>query len=113
MICQSFQDHEMGRRAGWAASVSQPQACLHCGKTLEEIVPADRAAQAKAFGGCTKCYGKGYATTIQWASGKGESHMGQGDVEVSYKLPEMRFCSCERGKELQRRFAAQSDQVND
>ena len=57
-------------------------------------------AAMKACGGCLSCYGKGYATTIQYAKGRGETDMGQGDIVVNKQLPIMRFCRCERGKQL-------------
>src|SRR5574343_186000 len=60
----------------------------------------------KAFGGCLNCYGKGYHTTIEYASGHGEWDMGQGDIKIHYQLPEMRFCNCDRGIELKKRFDA-------
>lgn len=44
----------------------------------------------KAFGGCTKCYGKGYATTKVWHTGRG----------LHKEVNQMRFCSCDRGKQL-------------
>lgn len=47
---------------------------------------------SKAFGGCTKCYGKGYSTSLQFA----ESRLGR------YKLPVMKFCQCGRGKQLRK-----------
>lgn len=55
----------------------------------------------KAFGGCKNCYGKGYATCLEYT----ESLSDFGGIKSKrYKLPEMRFCSCDRGKELKRRF---------
>lgn len=62
---------------------------------LSEIEKID-----KAYGGCHNCWGKGYSTVKQFASGQGESLMGQGDVSIHYELPNMRFCACERGKAL-------------
>lgn len=51
----------------------------------------------KAYGGCHKCYGKGYATvrdgTIGYSDFGGEG----------FKTPittKMKFCSCERGTQL-------------
>lgn len=39
---------------------------------------------SKAFGGCTKCYGKGYST---------QGHAGRMQIHL---------CKCERGKQLER-----------
>lgn len=46
----------------------------------------------KAYGSCHKCYGKGYATTIDYSSGGG----------MTTKNPVIRYCSCERGKQLEK-----------
>lgn len=56
----------------------------------------------KAYGGCHKCYGKGYASYKTQHTGYGTD----GDIggfEGHYKrdIPiEMKFCSCDRGKQL-------------
>lgn len=55
----------------------------------------------KAFGGCTKCYGKGYATVIERWTGCGKFDMGQGDIKIDDQKQIMKFCTCERGKQLQ------------
>lgn len=56
--------------------------------------------QEKAFGGCTKCYGKGYGTQTLFSSS------GAGDFEPAepktWKEPTMVFCTCERGKQLEK-----------
>jgi hypothetical protein len=43
-----------------------------------------------AFGGCEKCYGKGYGTETTFSGGR----------YFLKKNPSMRFCSCERGMQL-------------
>lgn len=45
----------------------------------------------KAFGGCTKCYGKGYFTNLDHATGKGI------DVQTPYYNP----CTCDRGLQIE------------
>lgn len=50
----------------------------------------------KAFGGCTKCYGKGYHTTLDFTVGH-EDFGGEGFFKQN---PVMRFCTCDRGKQL-------------
>lgn len=54
---------------------------------------------AKAYGGCTKCYGKGYATTLIFAEGAEDFG---GDGMPRRQLPPIRPCSCDRGKQLDR-----------
>lgn len=46
----------------------------------------------KAFGNCTTCYGKGYATYMEGYSVGGEK----------WKEDRIRFCSCSRGKDLKK-----------
>lgn len=53
---------------------------------------------AKAFGGCTKCYGKGYSTYRHGISGV-EDFGGDG-FERAPKT-HMIYCSCDRGKQLE------------
>lgn len=60
-----------------------------------------RAETAKAYGGCTKCYGKGYATVNEYASG----HATDGDIgglegRFKWKLDNIKPCSCDRGKQV-------------
>lgn len=58
----------------------------------------------KAYGGCHKCYGKGYATVKSQITGYGTD----GDIggyEGPYKRDtpvQMNFCDCDRGKQLER-----------
>ena len=59
-----------------------------------------RDDEGKSFGDCRSCYGKGYSTTIEYASGRGESDIGQRNISIHYQLPLMRFCICARGKQL-------------
>lgn len=44
----------------------------------------------KAFGGCTNCYGKGYATVKV-------NHVGRNYFKEANP---MKFCDCDRGKQL-------------
>jgi len=55
-----------------------------------EIAEAERRA-GKAFGGCTKCYGKGYSTSISYNAGGGKK----------WRKPLINYCTCERGKQLE------------
>lgn len=47
-----------------------------------------------AFGGCEKCYGKGYGTETTFSGG------GYGSRQFLKKNPTMQFCDCSRGKQL-------------
>lgn len=53
----------------------------------------------KAFGGCEKCYGKGYGTQTVYTTAHADFI---GDVTVHRKMPTMVFCECERGKQLEK-----------
>jgi hypothetical protein len=55
-----------------------------------------------AFGGCIKCYGKGYGTQTMFMEGA-EDFGGDGFPRT--KMPTTVFCSCERGKQLRKLFA--------
>ena len=48
---------------------------------------------------CEKCYGKGYATVLEWAKETEEWGM---KAAVKKQLSPMRFCGCERGKQLKK-----------
>lgn len=59
----------------------------------EELV----AENSKAFGGCTKCYGKGYFTNLDAWSGSDE-WTGE---EYSKPTPYYNPCTCDRGKQFE------------
>lgn len=58
----------------------------------EEGRTAAAKETAKAYGGCTKCYGKGYAT---WRHG--ETSRGK----TSNMRTDIKYCTCERGQQLE------------
>lgn len=62
-------------------------------KALIETEATRREQQtAKAYGGCTMCYGKGYASYKAEYRARG----------MRWDDPEnMKFCSCDRGKQLE------------
>ena len=64
------------------------------GQCKHTYPPADNGI-AKAFGGCKNCYGKGYATVRIGTSSRYHSEI----------HTELRFCSCDRGKQLKKYFA--------
>lgn len=53
--------------------------------------------QAKAFGGCKNCYGKGYATQMVQAGGTDEWT----GKNYAWEVNPIRPCDCERGKGIQ------------
>lgn len=56
----------------------------------------------KAYGGCGYCFGKGYATVNgRWAGYDADQDIGSPGGKVQGGQPiEMKFCSCDRGKQL-------------
>lgn len=61
---------------------------------IQSLLASVRAEERKAYGGCIKCYGKGYSTVLNQMVGA-EDFGGDGFVEK----PKVRlnYCSCERG----------------
>lgn len=60
-----------------------------------------RQEEAKAYGGCTNCYGKGYSTRKASWEGHGEHDIGTGDVHVSYPAEFYMPCTkCNRGTQF-------------
>lgn len=51
----------------------------------------------KAYGGCRKCYGKGYATTIDYQTASADFI---GDKTSVQQNDIMRYCDCPRGEQL-------------
>jgi len=52
----------------------------------------------KAFGGCKNCYGKGYSTVKDFTTAHADFI---GDKKSSIENNPMKYCSCERGKQLE------------
>ena len=68
-------------------------------KEIKDFISKKLSEQAKAYGGCEKCYGKGYSTEKAREIGS-EDFGGEGYVK---NLPiRMNFCRCERGKQLEK-----------
>lgn len=83
------------------------------GKKLYNQAYLDReiAAAEKSYGGCHKCYGKGYATTIDYTSGYGtDGDIGGYEGLIRFKNDVMRFCTCDRGKQLKQLIQAEKAQ---
>lgn len=52
-----------------------------------------------AFGGCQRCYGKGYATQLIGLHGASDFMMGEKGFEEAPSL-HINFCDCKRGEQL-------------
>lgn len=59
-----------------------------------------------AYGGCHNCYGKGYASVNDmWSGNDTDQDIGSPGGRVSGGNPNaMKFCKCERGKQLESRW---------
>ena len=72
---------------------------------IMQVVIADRqkavSETARAYGGCTNCYGKGYATAIGYMSGVDTgTDIGSPGGYLKHQNNVMRYCDCDRGKQL-------------
>lgn len=78
----------------------------------QEVIRARKETE-KAFGGCTNCYGKGYATVNDRWSGYGtDGDIGGLEGHVSGGNPNaMKFCKCDRGKQISVRIAQLNQQI--
>ncbi len=75
---------------------------------IRQLLSSQKSQIEKAFGGCKNCYGKGYATTIEYA----QTCEDFGGEEIKrWQLSDIRFCNCERGKELKKRFQDQKSRL--
>ena len=57
---------------------------------------------SKAFGGCLTCYGKGYSTELVGKTIASGDFIGQKDKVLSKGGVKIHFCSCNRGKQLEK-----------
>lgn len=63
---------------------------------ISQLITDARTETEKAYGGCRKCYGKGYATVR-----KGEETMNRHYKYLNTPVRnQVNFCSCNRGKQL-------------
>lgn len=63
---------------------------------IKQLITDARTETEKAYGGCRKCYGKGYATVR-----KGEETMNRHYKYLNTPVRnQVNFCSCNRGKQL-------------
>ena len=58
---------------------------------------SNKCPDCQAYGGCTKCYGKGYASYASHEIG-GEDFGGEGYVR--FRPRGVHLCTCDRGKQL-------------
>ncbi|WP_143690376.1 hypothetical protein [Williamsia sterculiae] len=57
----------------------------------------------KAYGGCHACYGKGYATHRSAITGVDtDQAIGSPGGRIYHPFEEMRFCTCDRGQQLEK-----------
>lgn len=67
--------------------------------SLKKVREKQAAETAKAFGGCTNCYGKGYATQIRNIHAAADF---ESDEAFSQPLFPYVACTCDRGKQIQK-----------
>lgn len=92
------------KRARAAARATQkPKSEPKKGESYRRGYMAGVDETAKAYGGCTKCYGKGYATTLEFSEGSEDFG---GEDTSRRQLPIIRPCTCARGKQLDRLLLA-------
>ena len=76
-----------------------------CEKLVYDIILMKDQIQKEerqAFGGCIKCYGKGYSTRATQEIGAPDHEMGVKGYKK--QIDEMRFCICDRGRQLEKRI---------
>jgi len=71
-------------------------------KKLIIVIEKELDKQAKAYGNCQKCYGKGYST--QWRGLHGYPDFINDKGFDKLPKTEINFCSCQRGKDLKKLF---------
>lgn len=72
----------------------QTEPCKYIEDVIDELrsfLATERQELEKAYGGCHKCYGKGYATVRRGETYRGSTHNKRTDIK---------YCTCERGKQL-------------
>jgi len=61
-------------------------------QAIDSLLASEIEKTVKAFGGCRKCYGKGYSTWRHGETYRGSTKNLRNDIK---------YCTCERGKQLQ------------
>lgn len=76
---------------------------------IRKLIRTEKLKVEKAYGGCHKCYGKGYAT---YRYGYITSPDFIGDkAYVDPMQTHMNFCSCDRGKQLKELVTAERERI--
>lgn len=68
-----------------------------------DVVQMHLDKERRAFGNCRLCYGKGYATTMRYATAHADF---LGDDTVTQMLSLVSYCRCDRGRQLKELAAA-------
>lgn len=91
--CLYLNDHRVAGGKPWGGGVAVFEKTFKLGgfpdlmQRIDSYVEAKVTEIAKAYGGCTNCYGKGYATKQSFFSGRG----------VKWRTSAIKYCDCERG----------------
>lgn len=96
------------------SSTVYTKAGTHAKAKLKDLIARERQKAveetAKAYGGCTNCYGKGYSTVIQYATGYDtDTDIGSPGGKIHFRQDPIKLCACERGEQLKRVLATQSN----
>lgn len=88
------------------------EALLKTEQRIMRLIDQYTKQREKAYGGCHNCYGKGYATANgMWSGIDTDTDIGSPGGRVSGGSPSvMKFCECERGKQL-KGYVARREQV--
>lgn len=78
-------------------------------KALKESDLEQFDTVVKAFGGCTKCFGKGYGTATEYINSHPDWF---GDNPNRRQNDPMVFCSCDRGNQLKKHIGRIKEAVN-
>jgi hypothetical protein len=83
----------------WATDVQGEQAV----KAITTFIKQEIVKTAKAYGGCTNCYGKGYATySSAHIAADTDQDIGSPGGHINIPFEEIRFCLCSRGRQLKK-----------
>lgn len=95
---------EVAKHSGWTAQELenvQIEDELLMYDEIQTLIAKKQLEAEKAYGGCRKCYGKGYSTVIEYASGfDTDQDIGSNRGKIKYQKPIIRYCTCDRGKQL-------------
>lgn len=75
----------------------------HVNSKAKQAILSHITQAEKAYGGCHNCYGKGYATVNdRWVGHDTDTDIGSpGGVITGGNPTAMKFCTCDRGKQLE------------